>query len=229
MEKTCLVTGRSGETLSSIAQEALSRGRNTLLARSGTAESVTVPEGAHVSSWNRRSALSARTLVLHAQNLFERLDEAVIFFSPIRDSAPFHESSIVGIENRTDAEVKGFLFLIRELLSAFQKQSSGRLVLAVRDLERETRSPLEAMSIGGFVAAAEAIYRYYDGDRIDIRLAALRPEDDGGNAAFASFLFDSVDAEPGRRNRGWNSFPPRTGLFSRGARATFIDQRSAID
>jgi hypothetical protein len=182
----------------------------------------------HTASWNRRSALSARTLVLHARNLFGRLDEAIVFFSPIRDSVPFHDSSIVSIENRTDAEVKGFLFLIRELLAAFQQQGRGRLLLAVQDLDRETRSPLEAMSIGSFVAAAEGIYRYYDGERITVRLAAARPDADLDT--FPAFLLDTLQAPASRRIRGWQSFPQRgSGLFGRSGRSGFIDQQSAIE
>ena len=227
MGHTCLVAGRSGETLSAIAREAVTRGRTVLLARSAQADASAIPEEVQTASWNRRSALSARTLVLHAQNLFGSVDEAIVFFSPIRETVPFHESSIVSIENRTDAEVKGFLFLLREIASAFQKQSAGRLTIAVNDLDRETRSPLEAMSIASFVAAAESLFRYYDGEQISVRLAALRP--DSEPEGFPGHVLELADATDPRKVRGWNSYPQRSGLFGRSQRASFIDQRSPID
>ncbi len=229
MGQTCLVAGRSGETLSALAREATGRGRTVLFARSAQADAAAPPDGVQTASWNRRSALSARTLVLHAQNVFGAINEAIVFFAPIRETVPFDQSSIVSIENRTDAEVKGFLFLLRELLGSFQKQSGGTLTVAVQDLDRETCSPLEAMSIGGFVSSVEAIYRYYDGERISIRLASIRPDSESEATGFPGHVLDLADAPDPRRIRGWNSFPVRGGLFGRGTRPSFIDQRSPID
>lgn len=213
MNQACLVTGKSSQLLAEVVHETVARGRNTLIARSGALELSAAVESAATITWNRRSALSARSVVLHAQNLYGRLDEAVIVFAPVRESVPFHESSIVSIENRTDAEVKGYLFMIREIVSLFQKQRSGRLVLAVQETESEVRSPLEAMSLGSFTSAAEALQQFYRNEALEIRLCHSRSDDDSG---YAGFILDALDAPTPRRPRTeWLRHAARGGIFSR--------------
>jgi hypothetical protein len=213
MEQACLVTGKSSELLGEVVQEAAVRNRPTLVARSGPLDVGSDNENVATISWNRRSALSARSVVLHAQNAYARLDEAVIVFSPVRESVPFHESSIVSIENRTDAEVKGYLFLIREIVGLFQKQRSGKLLLAVLEPESEIRSPLEAMSLGSFTSAAEALRSYYQNEAMEIKLCSSRSNDASG---YASFLMDTLDAPRPRRPRAdWLRYGGRGGFFSR--------------
>jgi len=214
MNQACLVTGKSSQLLAEVVNETVARGRRSVIARSGPLELSAAVENAATITWNRRSALSARSVVLHAQNLYGRLDEAVIVFAPVRESVPFHESSIVSIENRTDAEVKGYLFMIREIVSHFQKQRSGRLVLAVQETESEVRSPLEAMSLGGFTAAAEALQQFYRNEALEVRLCHSSIDDAGG---YAGFILDALDAPTPRRPRAeWLRYGARGGVFSRG-------------
>jgi NAD(P)-dependent dehydrogenase (short-subunit alcohol dehydrogenase family) len=214
MNQACLVTGKSSQLLAEVVHETVARGRKSLIARSGALDLSAAAETAVTVTWNRRSALSARSVVLHAQNLYGRLDEAVIVFSPVRESVPFHESSIVSIENRTDAEVKGYLFMIREIVSYFQKQRSGRLVLAVQEAASEVRSPLEAMSLGSFISAAEALQQFYRNEPLEIRLCHSHSDDDQG---YASFILDALDAPAPKRPRTeWLRYAARGGMFSRG-------------
>ena len=214
MEQACLVTGKSSELLAEVVHGTVARGRQSLIARSGALDLATSPVTATTISWNRRSALSARSVVLHSQNLYGRLDEAIIVFSPVRETVPFHESSIVSIENRTDAEVKGYLFMIREIVSLFQKQRSGRLVLAVHEAESEVISPLEAMSLGSFTAAAQALQRFYQNEPIEIRLCRSRS---GNIAGYAGFILDALEAPRPRRSRiEWLRYDARGKVFARG-------------
>ncbi len=213
MGKACLVTGKSSELLVEVARRTAASERRTLVARSGALETVGVADDVTVVSWNRRSALSARSVVLHAQNLYGRLDEAVIVFSPVRESVPFHESSIVSIENRTDAEVKGYLFMMREILALFQKQRSGTLLLAVLEPEGELQSPLEAISYGGFVSGAEAMQRYYANEALEVRLCSSRSNDAAG---YAGHIVEVLEAPRARRARlVWRRYQARGRIFSR--------------
>ena len=213
MGKACLITGKSSELLAEVVHEAAGRGRQILVARSGALEIAESDDGAAVASWNRRSSLSARSVVLHAKNLYGHLDEALIVFSPVRESIPFHESSIVSIENRTDAEVKGYLFMIREIVALFQKQHDGRLLLAVLEPESEVRSPLEAMSLGAFIAAAEALQRVYANEALEIVLCSSHSTN---IAAYAAFILDALDSpRPRKPRKEWLRYQSRGGIFSR--------------
>ncbi|TVQ26010.1 MAG: hypothetical protein EA382_06170 [Spirochaetaceae bacterium] len=208
MDKGCLITGKSTDLLAEVVQTTVATGRKTIVARSG--HFTVDDETASTVVWNRRSALSARSVVLHARNAFRSLPEAVVVYSVTQESIPFHDSSIVSVEDRTDAEIKGYLFLLRELVALFQKQRSGRLILAVHDVERQIRSPLEAFSIGGFTSFAEALSRFYQNEPFEIRLCHSSSPDVSG---FARFIVDALDAPRPRKPRlEWSSYPSR-GLF----------------
>jgi hypothetical protein len=210
MGQGCLITGKSTELLAEVVRVADQRGRDSVVARSGQ---FTVSENQNASTitWNRRSALSARSVVLHAQNLYHTVDEAIVVFSVVHETTPFHESSIVALENRTDAEVKGYLFLLRELLAQFQKQQRGTLLLAVHDRGDTTLAPAEAFASGGFASFARALQQSYQNEPFSIRLCRSSSPDVAG---FARFILDTADSAgtDKRPKLDWLDFPPR-GLF----------------
>jgi NAD(P)-dependent dehydrogenase (short-subunit alcohol dehydrogenase family) len=211
MEKACLVTGKSGPLLVEIVQRATARHRQTLVTRSGRLDlGQTDDESISTISWNRRSALSARSVLLHASNLFGRLDEAIVIFAPTHDTATFHESSIVGIEDRVDAEVKGYLYILRELFSQMVRQGAGRVALVLQEPPEELQSPLEATGVGSFAALAEALDRYYQNEPVTIHRFRTEVDDAPG---FANFILDKLDADQGptgraqRGRRRWIHYP----------------------
>jgi hypothetical protein len=212
MEKACLVTGKPGPLFGEIVRTAVGRGRNMLVTRSGhMGLDDSVPESVETIAWNRRSALSARSVLMHAINTFGRLDEAIVVYSPAEDLAPFHESSIVGIEDRVDAEIKGYLFILREILAQFVRQGHGRLALVFSEPADPVRSPLESSGAGSFVSLADSLDRVYSSEELSV----VRCHSDGHDTAgFADLVLDRLDARPERRSR-WHHFASRSGLFSR--------------
>ena len=157
MEKTCLIAGKSGALLADIVRRCSAAGRLPLVARSGQADLPGIPPGAPAPvSWNRRSALSARSLLLHAQTVCGGISDVVVVYSPVQETTPFHIGAVVSIEDRVDAEIKGYQFLLRELVTVLQAQGSGRLVLAVLDHLNEPPAPLEAAALASFMALARS-------------------------------------------------------------------------
>ena len=219
MEKACLVTGKSGPLLAEIVRQAAARHRQTLVTRSGRMDLGKVDdESTSIISWNRRSALSSRSVLLHATNLFGRLDEAIVIFTPAHDLATFHESSIVGIEDRIDAEVKGYLYILREILGQLVRQGAGRVALVLQHPSEELQSPLEATVVGSFAALAESLDRYYQNEPVIIE----RFRTDGDDApGFANFVLDRLDVDRGQRERArrsggrWLRYPARVRFLTR--------------
>jgi hypothetical protein len=209
MDKTCLITGKSGPLLAEVARECVARRRHIVVARSGQADLPELPPDTPPPvSWNRRSPLSARSLLLHARTTSDILDEAVVTYSPIRDTIPFHRSSVVSIEDRVDAEVKGYQFLLRELVGLFQTQGTGQLVLAVLDRSGPVRSPLEAATLGSFMAFGEALQEFYMTESFSFRLLYSDIAETGQYAEHIADLLD--ESQTRRRKRGWTPFPGRT-------------------
>ena len=168
-----------------------------------------------IISWNRRSALSARSVLLHATNLFGRLDEAVIVFSPTPDTSTFHESSIVGIEDRIDAEVKGYLYILRETVAALVKQGRGSIALVVHQTETDFRSPLESAATGAFVALADSVSRFYQNEPVDLYQFRSQSDDVQG---FARHVCDAITAQSRQRRRPGRWFEYPSGRLRRMAR-----------
>jgi hypothetical protein len=213
MERTCLIAGKSGALLTDVVRHCSEARRQPLVARSGQAELPDLPPGSPAPiSWNRRSALSARSLLLHAQTTCGRIEEAIVIYSPVHESNPFHASTVVSIEDRVDAEVKGYLFLLRELVALFESQRSGRLVLAVSDRSAELPSPLEAAGLGSFMALSRSLQDLYEGESLRVRLCYSTADD---TDAFARVVAGELDVRDRRRSKsGWLTFPPRSRVRS---------------
>jgi hypothetical protein len=140
------------------------------------------------------------------------LTEAIVAYSPVRETVPFHSCSVVSIEDRVDAEVKGYQFLLRELIALFQNQRAGRLVLAVMDSSGPVPSPLEAATLGSFMALGRALQSTYHTSDCPVQLLYSSSEDTQG---FARFVVDTLDTSVPRRVAPvWRTFPSRSRLFS---------------
>jgi len=213
MERTCLIAGKSGALLADVVRHCSAMQRQPLVARSGQAELPNLPPGSPAPiSWNRRSALSARSLLLHAQTTGGRIEEAIVVYSPVHESTPFHACTVVSIEDRIDAELKGYLFLLRELVALFESQRSGCLVLAVSDQSAELPSPLEAAGLGSFMALSRSLQGLYEGESLRIRLCYSTDQD---TDAFARMVAGELDARNSRRSKsGWQTFPTRSRVRS---------------
>lgn len=200
MGRACLVTGKSGPLLVEVVLQGAARGRELLVTRSGHMDLGDVDEDTtSVISWNRRSALSARSVVLHATNVFGTVDEAIVIFAPTEESATFHESSIVSIEDRIDAEVKGYVYILREVLAQMMKQGSGRLALMMHHPPEDLLTPLEATAVGSFASLTNSLAHYYQNEPIMIDRLRSHSDDVAGYAAFALDRLDALaDAESGR-------------------------------
>jgi hypothetical protein len=211
MEKACLVTGKSGPLLVEIVRCMEDLQHRTLVTRSGQMDLGDInEESTSVIAWNRRSALSARSVLLHASNIFGRLNEAIIVFGAAPDTTTLHESSIVGIEDRIDAEVKGYIYILRETLSSLLKQGGGSIALVIHQAPADLRSPLEATATGAFLSLAESTARLYRNEPISIRQFRSESDDIGGFARFISERTAAAEdrSNPRRRRPGrWLTFP----------------------
>ena len=78
--------------------------------------------------WNRRSPLSARTVLLTAANAFESVDEIVILEPPVAAAVSLPETGSAEIERAFD-DARGPVFLAREALAYLKRRGSGVLCL----------------------------------------------------------------------------------------------------
>ena len=92
---------------------------------------ATADERTRAIPWNRRSPMSARTVLLDASNAFDSIDEAIILEPPCAVSGGLHELPVADVERAFD-DARGPVFLAREVLAAFRAQGRGVLCMVSR-------------------------------------------------------------------------------------------------
>jgi NAD(P)-dependent dehydrogenase (short-subunit alcohol dehydrogenase family) len=79
-------------------------------------------------AWNRRSPVSAHTVMLTVLNAFDSIDDVLILEPPIPQSPSLREAQSADIERALD-DAKGPMFLAREVLSYFHRSGAGVLCM----------------------------------------------------------------------------------------------------
>ena len=157
-----------------------------------------------VLDWNPSSPISARTLVLAAENRMDQIDEAILVCSPpsVRSSAA--ELPLADIEIMINDHIKGWFFLIKELASIFSTRQSGILTLVYPDISGGGGSKDDAADILGpsalssFRALTQGLLAAAHKERYIT--AAFSSSDSGNEAAFAAYIFKYIDENNKRSN-----------------------------
>ena len=154
--------------------------------------------------WNPSSPISARTLVIAAENRLENIDDAILVCSPpsIRSSAP--ELSISDIEILFNDHVKGWFFLIKEITALFSSRKHGTLALVYPDINSssakdEAADILGPSALASFRVFTQALLSAAHND--SYITAGFSTSDAGNEAAFAAYIFKNID-EKNRRTNG---------------------------
>lgn len=151
-----------------------------------------------VSTWNRRSPLAAKNVLLNGLNRFEGIDEAIIIFPPDGENRPLHETPAAAIEAAIDGQVKSQLFMIKEVLNYFQRENRGRLYLLRQNQGSDTPPPLDAVSTGSFHALSRSLFSFYQNEEVSINAFET---DSADCKAFISFIKKTLE-EKGRECHG---------------------------
>ena len=153
--------------------------------------------------WNPSSPISARTLVLSAENRLEHIDEAILICSP-----PSIRSSPAGlplsaVEVMINDHLKGWFFLIKELAANFKNAGRGTLALVYPDINSssgkdEPADVLGPSALASFRALTHSLLAAAHNE--PYTTVGFSTSDAGNEAAFASFIFKSIDELTKRSN-----------------------------
>jgi len=145
--------------------------------------------------WNPSSPISARTLVLAAENRLDKIDEAILICSPpsIRSSA--EEIPLADIEIMINDHIKGWFFLVKELAAIFTAHKQGTLALVYPDISSSGRDDsadvLGPSALASFRALTRGLLSAAHNE--PYITAGFSTSDAGNEAAFAAFIFKSID------------------------------------
>jgi hypothetical protein len=149
-----LIAGSGPELISALADEAGRRGIKTTLAL--------IPENnAHHTErtaqleWNPCSPLSARSLVLAAENRNGPVDTGIIVCAA-SNSAEMRDFSPAGIDFAVNNHIKAYMFLAHELTRSFRARQNGTLVFVL----------LEGLASGILAAPVTSAFKSFSGSML---------------------------------------------------------------
>ena len=159
--------------------------------------------------WNPSSPISTRTLVFAAENRLERIDEAILICSPpsIRSNAA--ELPLADVEIAINDHIKGWFFLVKELASVFSARKHGTLVLVYTDIappsgKDDAADILGPSSLASFRALTHGLLAASHSEPyITVGFSLTEA---GNEAAFAAFMYKSIDEITKRSNGKLHKF-----------------------
>jgi len=152
--------------------------------------------------WNPSSPISARTLALAAQNRLENIDTAILICSPpsVRSSAA--DIPLSDIEIMINDQIKGWYFLVKEIAVIFSARKHGTLALVYSDFtgsgKDDVADVLGPSALASFRALTHGLLSVAHNE--PYVTMGFSTSDAGNEAAFAAFIYKSLDDITKRSN-----------------------------
>ncbi|MCK9169801.1 MAG: hypothetical protein M0P01_05250 [Treponema sp.] len=167
MKKTILIAGKDLPSGGDFASGMAGTGNNVIVANS--TETGNAPDAAGkiaVVTWNRPSSISARSVIIAAENLFGCIDESVLYFDAGLYTSQFTVFSPEECTRALDTMILGYEYLAMEtVIRLEQRKKNGKLVFLLKrhlSMEESLHSSAlhnnTASPAGPFVSAAQAAY-----------------------------------------------------------------------
>ena len=154
--------------------------------------------------WNPGSPISARTLILAAENRLEHIDEAILVCAPPSIRCSAEELPLADIEILVNDHIKSWFFLVKELAAVFRVRRHGSLALVYSDFgagggKDDAEDMLGSSSLASFQAFTRSLLvSAFNEPYLTLGFSGSDAADEAG---FASFILKYLD-EGNRRNNG---------------------------
>ncbi len=222
MERTLLVTDGDTPLGGELVRLFVARGCKVVTTAAESAVGSVASKATLVVPWNRRSAASARNLIVAALNSLGTINEALILSSASGPEARLHELSAAEIEKAFDQSLKPAAFVARELISYFLQHPGGVLgLVSFCARPADARAPaLELAAREGFRGFATSLMASYAESGFFVNGF----QSFGAGAEEFSQFIDKTLEEKARKISGrWFTCQPRggfiQGMFSPGRRS----------
>ena len=202
MTRGIFIAGNESTLCRAIETEALNRVEQYAAALipnrlSGAQKSITQENEKRFSlNWNPSSPLSAKTVVLAAENRLERIDEALLICSPPSIRSNTAELPMSDVEIMINDHIKGWFFLVKELAAVFTNRKRGILALVFNNVHAHTGKDdladvLGPSSLASFRALSGGLLAAAHNEQYIT--AGFSNSGTGNESAFADFMFKKID------------------------------------
>ncbi|MDR2095263.1 MAG: hypothetical protein LBP76_07070 [Treponema sp.] len=159
-------------------------------------------------TWNPSSPISARTLILAAENRLEHIDDAVLVCSPPAVCCLPEKLVLREIETMVNDHIIGWFYLVKELTAKFRSRQSGSLSLIVAETGPAGKGKDSLVDLLGPAAAAS--FRAFAQSLLSAAfnepfyVFGFSSTEQSGDPEFCSFLFKIIDERNKRDNGKWH-------------------------
>jgi NAD(P)-dependent dehydrogenase (short-subunit alcohol dehydrogenase family) len=146
--------------------------------------------------WNPSSPISARTMILAAENRLDKIDEAILICSPPSMLVSAPDIPLSDVEVMINDNIKGWFFLVKELSAVFKNRKRGTLALVYPEPSTDAGTNGAADILGhsclaSFGAFTKDLLAAAGND--PYITAGFSCSGTGNEQAFASFIFKTID------------------------------------
>ncbi|HZK20246.1 MAG TPA: hypothetical protein VFC68_05935 [Treponemataceae bacterium] len=168
MMKTVVISGNEYPATAALVQSALDAEKNVMVAVSDSNTEIQTPGNEATSYvWHKTSPVSARSLLLEAENKFESIDCGFIVFDSEVFFSKFNVFTLENISRGNDEMLVSMQYLTYEFIKRFELAKKGMLcfvlnpVMSIAEITRNVRSAQNAAPLTALTAAAEAAFRAF--------------------------------------------------------------------
>jgi len=181
--------------------------------------------GAIPISWNPASPIAARTAVLTAENRLKQINDAILVCSPPAVFKTAETLTPEEIEVLVNDQIKGWFFLVRELVLYFRRRGAGSLSLVAPELVSgrdgiTTRGIMNwGANAGNRAAAADLVgpsaaasFRAFAQGVLasqasePFQVMGFTVAEAGNEADFAAWVFKTVDEGAAKNSGRWHKY-----------------------
>ena len=213
MESVVLIAGSETLLGRKLVEKELGRGNRVVApvnSKKETAGSETSRENLMVIPWNRSSLFSAKTLVRESLRKWGAIDRALIIDPILSGGVPFSELTINEIDDLVDREIKGYLYLTRELINYFDRTQKSLLsFIRNKKMPLEGNAPEKACS-SFFKAFADNLIA--EKSESTFKLGFINGTTNVDTCA--DFIIDICDNRPEKSRGEWLRATDKRSLFS---------------
>ena len=219
MQEPILITGKQSPFTDDLVQALLNRHLQIFATSDAEDDLPEVPDsvgsGLCYVPWSRRSLLSARSMLLSVDRDTNGFSRAIVVCSPEGINTPLHQTESALLERTVDAALKGYLFVLKEIIAYFVRYGYGDLTVIWYDGGAEVLPPFDAALAGSIQGLIRSLFTFCEDDPVLIRGLQASDSDSRSVVLWAvEQIFDKADKSAGR----WQKY---------GQRSTFLPFRKA--
>ncbi|GHU24149.1 hypothetical protein FACS1894164_10060 [Spirochaetia bacterium] len=221
MTRGILIAGNESALSTAVCTEAAKRGFSYAVAfipnrLSGQDAGISVPLSGNQLKWNPGSPISARTLVLAAENRLEKMNYAILVCAPPSVRKQPDELASTDIEIMVNDYIKGWFFLVKEIATLFKERKTGVLSLVLGDNaagngKNGSIDLLYPSAVASFRAFAQGLLTSPLCESFQIMSFYSDLNDD---TAFSNFIFKIIEDNNKKNNSKWHKYS-KLGIFGR--------------